>query len=554
MMIMRFHKLIQSRLMWLIFLGVVVISFVFMDFLGSSGDAGVTRQLRQPVAHINGEPLRFLEFDIARRQIEQNLNQPLDREELDERVFRRFAQLAKAEQLGIRVPRAAAESDLRQSLAQDAAEDPEIMNRFRMYLRSQNMTEAQFIDFIHEELILEEFQKVLSAFAMISPFDAERWTAMQTDEFALAILEISGDHLPEPEAADEEALSAYFEENAASFEIPEHRRFRFLSLSLRDFEREEDVLTEAQAREQYEANPSRWDRQIPVMTEEGGFELQRESREFDEVKDEIITGNRTAQARERAKDEAMGLSVRLMPRRGRPAPEMETVAEDLGLTVTESEFLPRTGTLPDLPGSAAIVRAAFELDLSPVGRTSQPVLGRENVFIVQLIDIQPPRIPELDEVREDVAARWLDAQRQQQRLDHASALRETLQAALNEGKSIAEAAQDLEGVELTDPPPFQLMTLNPNMPSIPFEIAETLVGHGAGDLIGPVEDSRFGGVYLAYVLSREVREDDAAELLPQMESDLAIHLQFQGFSEAFEERILQPMIRRVHTPNVETED
>jgi peptidyl-prolyl cis-trans isomerase D len=554
MMIMRFHKLIQSRLLWLTFLGIVVISFVFMDFASSSGDSGVSRQLRQPVAHINGEPLRFLDFDIARRQIEQNLNQPVDREQLDELVFSRFARLTKAEKLGIRVPRAVAENDLRQSIAQDAAGDPEFMERFRMYLRSQNMTESQLIDFIREELVLQELQKVLASFAMIAPFDAERWAAMQTDEFALAVLEISGDSLPEPEAADADTLTAFFNENAADFEIPELRRIRFFSLNLSDFEREEDAITEAQAREQYEANPSRFDRQTPVMTEEGGFELRREPREFEEVKDEIIANHKSQQARRRANDEAMGLSVRLTPRRGRPAPDMAVVAEDLGLSVTESDFVARTGTLPNLPGSAALVRAAFELDLTPVGRTSQPVLGRDKVFIVQLIEIQEPRIPDFEEVRGEVTQQWTAEQSRQQRMNFAASVRETLQAALDAGQSIAEAAQELEGVELTDPPPFQLMTLNPNMPSIPFVLAETLIGHTAGDLIGPVEDTRFGGVYLGYVLSREPSEEDAAEMIPQLQNELAVHLQFQGITEAFEETVLQPMIQRVNTPGNIIED
>ncbi|MCH8526739.1 MAG: peptidylprolyl isomerase [Kiritimatiellae bacterium] len=551
---MRFHKLIQSRLMWLTFLGVVVISFVFMDFASSGGDAGVSRQLRQPVAHINGEPLRFLEFDIARRQIEQSLNQPVDREQLDELVFSRFARLAKAKQLGIRVPRAVAENDLRQSIAQGAAEDPEFMERFRTYLRSQNMTESQLIDYTREELILEELQKILSAFAMIAPFDAERWAAMQTDEFALAVLEITGDALPEPEAADEDTLRAYFDENTADFEIPELRRIRFLTLNLSDFERGGDALTEAQAREQYEANPSRFDRQTPVMTEEGGFELKREPREFEEVKDEIIANHKSQQARRRANDEAMGLSVRLTPRRGRPAPEMADVANDLGLSVTESDFFDRNGTLPNLPGSSALVRAAFELDLTPVGRTSQPVPGREKVFIVQLIEIEEPRIPDFDEVREEVAQQWTQEQGHQKLLDFAASVRETLQAGLDAGQSIAEAARDLEGVELTDPPPFQRMNLNPNMPSVPFALAETLIGHTTGDLIGPVEDTRFGGVYLGYVLSREPREEDAADMMPGLENELAIHLQFQGIAEAFEESVLQPMIRRVNTPERATED
>lgn len=544
MMIMRFHKLIQSRLMWLFFLGIVVVSFVFMDF-ASSGDGGISRQLRQPVAHIDGEPLRFLDFEITRRLTEQNLNQPVERDQLDEMVFNRFARLAQARRIGIRVPRAVAESNLRQSLAQDAAQDPQVMERFRAYLRSQNMTEEQFVDFIHEELILEEFQRVLASFAMISSFDAERWAAMQTDEFALAVLDITVDHLPETDLPDEDTLRTYFEERAETFEIPERRKIRFLTLPLREFEREEDILTEAQAREQFEANPSRFDRQIPVMTEEGGFELQREPRDFEEVKEEIIANHRMRQARERATDEAMGLSVRLTPRRGRPAPEMETVAGEFGLAVTESDFFTRTGVLPDLPGSAALVRAAFDLELDPVARTSQPVTGRENVFIVQLIEIEPPRIPDFEEALEEVKADWRATRRHEQQLAFAESVREALRAALEEGQSIAEAVQDREGVELSDPPPFQLMSLNPNMPDVPFVLAQKLAGHTAGDLIGPVEDTRFGGVFLGYVLSRESREEDAAEMLPQLENDLAIHLQFQGIMNAVDERLLEPMIRRV---------
>ena len=546
MMIMRFHKLIQSRLMWLGFLGIVVISFVFMDFASSSGDASVSRQLRQPVGYVNGEPIRFLEFDLARRNLEQNLDQPLDREAVDELVFSRFARLAKAEKLGLRVPRAVAENDLRQTLARDAANDPEVMERFRMFLRSQNMTESQLVEFIQEEIVLQELQKILASFAMTASFDAERWAAIQTDSFALAVLEITGNGPGELPAADDETLEAYFNEHAADFEISERRRIRRLSLQISDFEQEGDTLSEEQARERFEANPSRFDRQTPVMTEEGGFELQREPREFEEVKDQIIANHLLEQARQRAQDEAMGLSVRLTPRRGRPAPEMADLAGDLGLVVHESGFFERNGSIPGLSGSAALVRAAFELDLTPIGRTSQPVVGRDHVHLLQLTEIEAPRIPAFEEVREEVEAQWVGRELRRRQLDFAASIRETLQAALENGQSISEATQGLEGVELTDPPPFQLMNLNAGMPSIPFALAETLVSHTTGDLIGPVEDIRFGGVYLGYVLSREPREEDAAEMIPQLANELAIHLQFQGITEAFEETRLQPMIRRIH--------
>lgn len=547
MMIMRFHKLIQSRLMWLIFLGVVVFSFVFMDYLGANSSTSVAAQLRQPVARISGEPLRFLEFDIARRQLEQNLPPQADRTQIDDLVFSRFARLEQARQLGILVPRAAAESDLRQTLAQDAANDPDFMNRFRLYLRNQGITEAQLVDFIQQELTLQELQRVLASFAMIAPFDAERWAAFQTDQFALAVLELSGTHLPEPEAPAPEILQAYFDENAADFEIPEQRSIRYLSLDLAAFERPEDTLTGEQARERYDANPSNYDRQTPVMTEEGGFELKREPRTFEQVKDEIIRNHRTAQARSRANDEAMGLSVRLTPRRGRPAPEMTDLAAEMNLDVTETTPFGRTDSLPGLPGASALVRAAFDLDLSPVGRTSQPIVSGGKVHVIQLTAIQPPRIPALDEVRDAVTAQWTAEQKQQQLLAFAQSTRETLQAALQEGKTIAQAAEGLEGVELTDPPPFQLKDLSAAMPSVPFSLLEELTAHTTGDLFGPVEDPRTGSVHLAYVLSREPRPEDAAEMVPELRDQLATQLQFQGFTAAYEETVIEPMIERIET-------
>lgn len=555
MMIMRFHKLIQSRLMWLIFSGVVILSFVFMDAVGRSGDVGPTRQLRAPVAHLNGEPIRFLEFDTTRRLLERNLERNIPRDQLDELVFERFAMVAFAQSLGLDVPKSLARQEFFRSLAdEDGQLEPEFVEMVLRSLRSEGLSEDAVVSFIRDEMLVQELRRILTSMVHVSSFDAERWATLQTDEFQLLTVSLDDSALEEETSVSDEELQRYFEENAHRFRIPEKRVAAYLKFPVADFMRdEEDRFSREDARAFYDQNPQRFSRGVPVENEDGTFEFTMEQIPFEEALEDIRDTFFQHLARERAEDEAMGLSVRLSPRRGRMPPAMESIAAEQNLEILTAGPFRAGDVLEGVSNPREFIQAAFDLGLNEMSRTSRPIVGRDAVYVMQLTEIVPPRDPELDEVREAVMQSAVAAARRKALAELAEARAEFFRSALAEGTSFEEAAKDL-GLEVEQAPPVQLQSLNTFMPLIPPALAQELSGHKAGDLIGPIEDDRMGSLLIAKVVSRETRTEDRDNLVPQLRSVLVSELQFPGFLERFRDMTLLSDLTRVHTPVAEEEN
>lgn len=539
MMIMRFHKLIQSRLLWMVFLGIVVVSFVFMGALEySGGGGGQTRMLQAPVAHIDGEPISFLEFDTARRLMEINFQGQIPRDQLDDAVFERIAMVKFARKLGLQVPRGVAEREYARELTNEEGQiDEALRMEYREFFRRSNLTEEAQINYIREQMLVQDLQRVFSTFAVNTSFDAERWAAMETDLFETSRIQLTEELLPEPVAVSDEAAETFFEDNKADFTLPEQRKVHYLTFNVSDFTREDDVMSEEDARAFFDANPNRFMRPVQTETEDGEMTWEMKPRDFDEVKTEIMDSYRSSRARERAKEEALSLAVRLTPRRGRPAPEIETVAEELGMELQTTRFFEQSDFLENIPNSNRFTRAAFNLDESEIGRTSQPVDGRDHVYILQLADIRPAREPEFFEVAEEVRERALAHFTRKALEAYATELKSELQAHLDAGVPFAEAAAALE-LEPEEIMPFQLQDAQNGGPVFPMDVAEKAGAYTTGDLFGPVEDPRFETLSLVYVHARTPQPEDHRRWIDETAPMIRANVEMQGFIEYFRDQVL----------------
>lgn len=556
MMIMKFHRLIQSRLMWMLFLGIVVVSFVFWGAWETLSESRGAANLNEPVAHLHGRPVTLRDFSITSRQIERSAQTHLSREELEEEVFSRLAMIDFARRVGLRVPRMVAEQAYTRMLT---GEDGEIDQEFRAMvlqsIRQDFMTEADIVTQIREDMLLEELQRFLTSFEKSTRFEAQRWARIQTDAFTLVHAALSADLLENPVEPTEEDVLAYFEENQEDFTIPERRQVRFARFALEDFTREDDVMDETAAREFYARNPQRFTRFEPRTTADGQMTFDQRLADFEEVKEEIMESHRSGIARGRAREEALAFAVRLTPRRGRPAPPMEEAAAEAGLELVTTSFFSRADRVPEAGNVPRFAAEAFELDESPIGRTSQAVDGRDHVYILQLVEIEPARVPEIAEVREAVERRAKERMTSRALETLGRALREELQAEVAAGISFQEAAE-ARGLEPEAAPPFQLSTLNLRTAMISPEIAEAATGHTSGDVFGPVKDERFNLWRIAYVAERASRPEDAEDTAFEIASMLG-QLNVRSTLERLENEILPRGLVKVNrggrAPETETE-
>ena len=538
MMIMKFHKLIQSRLVWIIFLGLVVISFGVMGALEYAGDSNVSRRLEEPVAHLDGTPITFLELDTTRRLLDLNFQGQIPRDRMDDFAFERIAMVRFARKLGLEVPRSAAEQEYARELIDDDGRiDPELRTLYRNFFARHRLTEDAQIEYIREQMLVQDLQRLLTTFSINTDFDVERWAAIETDHFETRRILLTPDLLPEPVEVSEDMLAAFFADYQEDFTIPQARKVHYVTLALEDFHQDTDTLSEAAAREIYDSNPDRFSRPVQVENEDGTTSWDFPTRPFEDVKAEIIDVHRNSRARERAKEDALGISVRLTPRRGRPAPTIQTVAEQEGLPLNTTDFFRRGDSIPGIANANRFIQAAFALDQSPIGRTSQPVDAQNHIHILQLAEIEPARVPELAEVEEEVRSAALEYYTQQALTAFAESLKADLRDLLDAGTEFSDAISQL-GIEAEEVMPFQIQDMEAGSPVFPMDVAMKVTAHTTGDLFGPVEDSRFGLKSLIYVTARTPMPE-ARERWILEEADMRRNeIDMQGFHEYFIDQVL----------------
>jgi len=550
MMIMRFHKLIQSRLLWLVFLGVLVFSFVGWGVATQSTRETALARLKKPVVEIDGKKISFLEYDQTRRILQRTGGLPRDPEAQENAVFNRFAMLSYAHDIGIRVPKELA----RQQFAANFENEQQLL-RFRQSLRGDSLTEENFVEYIHDELVLQNLQRALGTFMLVSPHSVERMGRIQTDAFTLHYVSVSEEQLEDEVTVDEERLASFFKDNKKRYEIPEKRVVDYVKIPIAPFLENVTEIDEEEALDYYQSRPEQYTRKIKRPSEVEGEPAKtvREPIPFEEVRESILGELRRQRALEKARDTAMNYALELTPRRGEPGTTLEKLAESKNLEVRTTEPFTPWQPISELANAQEFKQAAFELDTTDLGRVGGPVRAGDDVVVMVLRDILPPRIPELEEVADQVRG---GATNHYQRIEVqtlATNLAEELRNKVTTAEEFKQAAE-ARGLQVMSPDPFQLKDLNPNMPSIPFALVREAVSHIPGDIIGPVEGRFMRDPFIGFLAARTPNPEAAAELAPQIRNSLVNRFKIQGFTSRLQENVLDPMIKKIEPENSETEE
>lgn len=545
MMIMRFHKLIQSRLLWLVFLGVLVFSFVGWGVASNSGNEQSRARLDQSVGKVAGKDISFLRFDTTRRMLANQSRQQLPAEALEDMTFTHLAMVAYAENMGIDIPESFAKQQFAQLFLTESGEiDEESLANFRQSLRGGRITENDYIRFIREELVLQELQSSLASSVLLPGFDVDRWASTQTDSYTLEYAAIGPDVLEEEIEVTDEQVEAFFTENRERFRLPEERSIRFLSVDIGSFTEQIPAITEEQALAHYQSEPETYVRSVeqPAENEDDEPITVQEPIPFEEVKADIRETLHEEKVRSLAEETAMSYAVKMIPRRGRSGMSMEDLAESESLEIQTAGPFSRWAPVPELPNASAIKEEVFKLEMEAPGNLGGPVEAGDAFLVFELVEIAPPRLPELDEVRERVKNAATQHHTQLAISEKADEIGEAVRAAMSNETSFKEAAEPL-GLNVVTPPAFELRNLNPNRPMIPPELVQEVSSKLPGDLIGPVE-TRFGGWMIGYLADRAPNPEQAAELTPQLKQMLQSQLHFPEIFARFRELKIEPLIQK----------
>ncbi len=188
----------------------------------------------------------------------------------------------------------------------------------------------------------------------------------------------------------------------------------------------------------------------PVGSDFGYHLIRVEAKEpggrqtFEEAAEGIRSRLRGERAQAAAEARARQLAERFAGQE--PAAEEFAAAAGGGVAAATTEAFGREDAVAGIGRGTAFAATAFEL---AVGAVSEPVRVPHGWAVLQLVEVQPPRLPELGEVRPAVERASAEARR----LELARGLGQEVAAALATGRTLDEAAS-AAGLEVEQAGPF----------------------------------------------------------------------------------------------------
>ncbi|MBC8207138.1 MAG: SurA N-terminal domain-containing protein [Kiritimatiellales bacterium] len=513
MMISKFHKLIQSKVVWYIVLGVIVIAFVgfFTPTMGNKS----AKKKEQYVGKMFGEKISSQKLKASFNHTYlwailttgrmPDMNEENSRA-MEEGAWQRMVLLHKAADEAVIV------SD--QEIIQNVQRMPIFMNKQgvfdkRVYdaiLAQIGITGQQVENTVREQIAIQKLMYRPIQAALISSEELERAYHMYTDRlvfdyavFPRAILE------PEVTVSREEA-EAFFAENMEAFRMPAKVRVSYVEYPVADFLAQADV-PEGAALQFYNQNLEAY------RIETTGDVSVVEYKAFEDVEDEITAIIAEFSARRLAADTATSLVADIAPKAQNEVPDFKGAATAAGLTV---KTLPAFGPDDELSGidaTAPFKQAAFGLQDDIYSSFSDAVVGKESVYVISLEKRYESFLPGFDIVEKEVTKAARARAAAEAGAARVLEIRDAVAAALKNGSDFKTAVKPY-GVKVQTTDEFDLTSLSEN------KYAEQLVQAGVstpqGELcqIVPVE----GGVLFSSVAQRKVV--DAEIGLPAIRNEL----------------------------------
>lgn len=401
MLISKFNKLIRSKILWGILAITIAFFFVGASVMSRGGCAGPQKD-QTSEGILFGEPVKRDAFFVARfyeagmRPLADNSKEALAA--LRDRTWRRLTALRMAARMGITVT----DDDIRSVITQDPTFQTDGVfdrQRYLGVLQSQiRIDPATFEDYLRQDTILRRLMAALQTATWTTPYEIRPRLAKLTDEVNIDYAIVPETLTPDDEVeVTEDAIQAYFETYRDSFRIDEQLKVRFVRFPIEPGADTVEV-TESEIDAFYADNIDDY-----TTVDTNGTEIVQP---LDAVATEIETLIRQRKARWMTKDNATRLVMALAPDRYGQASDLPAAAQAQGLTVMTSDWFTASQPIPGLEDAGLeAASAAFSLaPRDPERYFSDAIVGSNAVYVLADQDHRPARDPELNEVRDQVAA------------------------------------------------------------------------------------------------------------------------------------------------------
>ncbi len=503
MMISKFHKLIQSRLLWGAFLVIIVFSFVIWGMVWPS-DLEKAEQANA-AGSLDGETVGHGEFRSAYLNTYLARALALGREVqstpesdavLRRLSWQRLATLREANRMGL----VATDDELRGAIRANFAEtdggfDPARYQAFlQNFIRPLGFSTAQFEQHLREEIQIQKLANLIGRQATVTPLEIRRTFDTLLDTFEVEYAFAGPADVEQDVKVSDDDVRRLFDEDPAAFTIPEQREVTYAAFPVADYFEADLEISDDDVQDYYELNIADY---TTTETDTNG-QPREVVADLDEVRDGIVAALRRQAAVEKADAAAAELAYRALPDREGTVPEFAAEAEKAGRKAqTLAPFSRFSVPLED--GGAALAAAAFELAPNSYDRVSSTIAGTDNVYVLYLENVQAPRVPAFEEVADQVREVARQKALAAALAAKGTALREAAEAGLAAGKSFADAVA-ATGVQAQSAEPFTGMSGSTSTNEIVQTLVQAVVSYNPGEVTEPAPHA--DGLVVAYVKAR----------------------------------------------------
>jgi peptidyl-prolyl cis-trans isomerase D len=458
MMISKFHKLIQSKIVWGAFAVLISVAFVGISAPGSKSrsDARRERQEAAIAGTLFGEEVTRQDLGRAYRSVKLNFTMQYGSFRVDEKTedllisasWLRIAMLKKAEQLGITVSPEQTIALIQSAPAfqnpQTGQFDSQNYSATLQQVRSFNgMTAKDIENHFAQEVLLTKVVRIPEQGALVTEQDVNYAFHLYTDKLTAEYAAIPRDVADEPTVTDDDAR-LYYDQNLEDFRMPEKALVHYVQFPV-SAHMEGNEVSDERVAQFYEVNKQRF----LIEPVDGNTDTAPEYQALEEVKDSIAEQIQQMQARQAAADLADELVAELADE----TVTFEASAQKLELDIVKSTpAFSLTDSVKNIDPSTPFQRAAFSLENDESHYYSDPVIGRDYVYVISLVKKLPSFVPDFDVVRDDAleSARLVAGERAY--IDEAQKIHDEVAEAVLTGSSFAAAIKKYKMESVTTEP------------------------------------------------------------------------------------------------------
>lgn len=476
MMISKFHKLIQSKVLWGAF--AIIISISFVGLFTEMPKAKQIALSKVAPGKLEGTYVHPDEFYRAQNQTRLTYainfgrwpSIPKEMEGmLRDEAWRRLVSVRTAEELGL----ASSEQEVVSAIqressfaSQEGGFDPNMYRGFvnNVLYRGLGITEQQFEAHIQEQLSLSKVRNMVNQTLLASPEEVRRTYHTVTDQFTLEYTMIDAASVTNDVNVTEEYARNFFDERAESFTTSPMVKVKYTRFPHAEFA-EQVEIAEEDAKAYYDDNIDLYTSFEPIAEEaeetgEAGEAAATEAttgdvaaaeeeteaeaapeptiKPFEEVRDEIVAEMTTRKAIILAATRATEFVVALQRDGESGKPNFDRIAAEFEREVELSPAIAETDTVDGIDAGTKFAEEAFERDLNPEDYFSDPVDGEEALYVLGLTEKIKPRIPAFEEVQDEVMVQARREAIREQLLTRADEVQKAVEAGLEAGRSFTE--------------------------------------------------------------------------------------------------------------------